>query len=365
VIDEATALTGWRRIVKKLRDDGALGRLCVLVTGSSSHDLKAGSERLAGRRGPASLPDQILLPMSFPEFLRQAGLAGLSPSPADAMRAYLDVGGFPFRVDEYLRAAARKGKPSSPRGDRGGEAEGATEEYDPLRSLQVFDDVVFYEFLRRRLDRSIALEVLGRLATVLTGATSYEAFSKPLTLSRDTAHKYLDVLGDAFLLATISSYDTGRPPASCEHDRRRYPRVAPKKDRKLAWIDPSLGFLAAWLRQGEVAPIAARAEWLVGATLLREFESRLWEGLSSPRNVFTWRSKAGNEVDYLVVDRSRRLLFPVEVKHQRTIADWDFQVMERAFGKGLMVTAGAERERAKSRAVALKSFLTEPRGLVR
>ncbi len=205
------------KLIKKLRDDGTLARLCVLLTGSSSHDLKAGSERLAGRRG----------------------------SP-----------------------------------------------------------------------------------------------------------KYLDVLGDAFLLATLSSYDTGRG------------RVAPKKVRKLLWIDPALGYLAQWLRQGEAAGEAARAEWLAGAALLREFEARLWEGLSSPRNVFTWRSKAGNELDYLVVDRSRRLLFPVEVKYQRSIVDWDFQGMERAFGRGLLVTRDVERSRAKSAAVTLEHFLRETARLV-
>ena len=334
IVDEVTALTGWQRVVKKLRDDGTLTRLCVLLTGSSSHDLKTGSERLAGRRGPLQLPDRILLPMTFPMFLDQLARAGKPIRPSEAIRAYLEVGGFPFRVESYLQALRRGGR------------------HDPAEGLQVFDDVVFYEFIRRRLDRSIALEVLGRLASVSTTAVSYESFAKGITASRDTARKYLDVLGDAFLLATLSSYDTGRG------------RVAPKKNRRFIWIDPAFGYLAPWLRQGEAAPEAARAEWVVGAALLKEFEERLWEGLSSPRNVFTWRSKAGNEIDYLIVDRSRRLVFPVEVKYQRSITDWDFQVMERAFGKGLMVTPEIDRERSKSRAVSLAVFLRDTGQLV-
>ncbi|MBI4602021.1 MAG: ATP-binding protein [Planctomycetes bacterium] len=330
IVDEVTALSGWQRVIKKLRDDGTLARPCVLLTGSSSHDLKAGSERLAGRRGAVPLPDQILLPMPYPAFLEQIGRAGIAVEPREAIRAYLEAGGFPFRVERYVESMRGTGR------------------YEPAEDLQVFDDVIFYELTRRRLDRSIALEVLGRLSSISTSAVSYEGFAKAITASRDTARKYLDVLGDAFLLATISSYDTGRG------------RVAPKKNRKFLWIDPALGYLAPWLRQGE----AARAEWLVGAALLRQFEARLWEGLSSPRNVFTWKSKAGNEVDYLVVDRSRRLLFPVEVKHQRAIADWDFQVMERAFGKGLLVTPEVDRERPRSRAVTLERFLRETDKLV-
>ena len=199
----------------------------------------------------------------------------------------------------------------------------------------------------------IALEVLGRLSSISTTATSYAGFAKAISASRDTARKYLDALGDAFLLATISSFDTARG------------RVAPKKDRKFLWIDPAFGFLAPWLRQGEAAPESARVEWLVGATLLREYEARLWEGLASPRNVFTWRSKAGNEVDFLIVDRSRKLLFPVEVKYQQSICDWDFQGMERAFGRGLLVTAAAEKARRLSAAVTLEDFLENPTRLVR
>jgi hypothetical protein len=66
----------------------------------------------------------------------------------------------------------------------------------------------------------------------------------------------------------------------------------------------------------------------------------------------------------LVVDRSRRLLFPVEVKYQRTIVDWDFWSMERTFGKGLLVTPDVERARPKSAAVTLERFLRETARLV-
>jgi len=104
-----------------------------------------------------------------------------------------------------------------------------------------------------RLDRSIALEVLGRLSTTSTTATSYEGFSKAISASRDTAGKYLDALGDAFLVATISSFDTARG------------RVAPKKDRKFLWIDPAF-------RKGLLVTSAAdRERRLTAAATLERF----------------------------------------------------------------------------------------------
>jgi predicted AAA+ superfamily ATPase len=319
LLDEVTAVVGWQRVIKKLVDDGHLQHTTVIVTGSSAHDLKAGAERMAGRRGPVAVPDRVLLPMTFTEVRAQFERSGSVPD--DIVSRYLRTGGFPFRVEAALAGDA-----------------------DPLAGMQVFDDVVFYEITRRRLDRSIALEVLARIAGIGAGAVSYHGFAKPLSIAPETARKYLDAFGDAFLLATISSYDTGRG------------RVAPKKDRKLIWIDPALGLLPAWLRQAEPAGEAARAEHAVGVALLGAYESRLFEGLSAPRNVFTWKSSSGNEVDFLVIDRARRLRLPVEVKWQSVIADWDFQVMERAFATGLMVTPTTQRARPKSEALDFATF---------
>ena len=319
LVDEVTSVIGWQRVLKKLRDNGTLTDACVLLTGSSAYDLKAGAERMAGRRGNVHAPDRVLLPMSFVNFREQVGKErGTSGN-------YLRVGGFPFRVEDFLRAKQ--------------------EDWSESVGLQILDDVLFYEIGRRRLDRSIAMEIVGRLAAVKCSASSYEGFVKPLSMAKDTARKYLDAFGDAFLLATLSTFDTARN------------RVAPKKDRKFVWIDSSLGYLASWLRTGPEPDEATLAEWAVGSALLRESEVRLWEGLSAPRNVFTWKSSSGNEIDFLIVDRSKGVRFPVEVKYQQTVSDWDFQVLERAFGKGCLVTREESRSRPKARAVMLDEFL--------
>lgn len=326
-IDEITAVVGWQRVIKKLRDTGVLGKCSVLLTGSSAYDLKSGAERMAGRRGPVASPDRVLLPMDFAAFVAQVRRVVPTRIDADLQRDFLICGGFPFRVEEML-ACLRDGRA-----------------FDPLSLFQVFDDVVFYEFGRRRLDRNIALEVITRLGTIGIGAISYEGFAKPLTAAKDTVRKYLDALGDAFLLATISSYDTGRG------------RVAPKKDRKFVWVDPALGLLPTWIAQGSALDEAGRAEGCVGIELLRRHEIRLWEGLAAPRNVFTWKSTSGKEVDFLVVDPSRKLALPIEVKYQESVSDWDFQVVERAFGSGIIVTKSETRARPKARAVSLGEFL--------
>lgn len=326
VIDEVTAITGWQRVIKKLKDLGHFRDSTLILTGSSAYDLKAGAERMAGRRGLVQHPDRSLLPMSFRDFVAQFSRHG-ARSVEDLLELYFRCGGFPFRVEDAIKQKL------------------SGSDYDARSQYHVFDDVFFYEIGRRRLERSIAIEVLARLNDIGTGAVSFESFAKRISVSRDTARRYLDAMGDAFLLATVSSFDTARN------------RVALKKDKKLLWVDTALSDFSHWLGHGVEAAVADRAEWVVGAELLRRYERRLWEGLSAPRNVFTWKSSGGNEIDYLIIDQARKMKLPVEVKYQTQIVDWDFQVMERAFGTGLLITRDDARIRAKSRAVPLREWL--------
>lgn len=328
LVDEVTSVQGWQRAIKKLRDNGTLSETTLILTGSSAFDLKAGAERMAGRRGQAGDPDRVLLPMSYSDFCHQLARNQLQLESHQNVTHFLECGGFPFRVNGLIQTLKNN------------------LEWNRHDQFKVFDDVVFYEIIRRRLDRSIALEVFSRLSQVQSAAVSLEGFAKPMTISRETARKYLSALGDAFLLATVSSFDTSRN------------RVAPRKDKKLLWIDPALGFLAEWLGQGEPASEAVRAEWAVGAELLRRNEKRIWEGLSAPRNVFTWKSSGGNEIDFLVHNKAEHLSFPVEVKYQKSISDWDFQVMERAFKKGILVTPNVSKTRPLAKAVPIAEFLT-------
>lgn len=323
-IDEATSVVGWQRVIKKIKDEGMLNQSTVLLTGSSAHDLKLGAERMAGRRGKVERPDRVLLPMSFLDFEKQV-MSHRAFDDLELVLTYAKVGGFPFRVETYLESDLNK--------------------FDSMSQFQVFDDVFFYEINRRRLDRNIAIEVIGRLSQIGVHAISTDALAKPLSISRETAKRYLDALGDSFLLATVFSFDTSRS------------RVAPRKDRKYVWIDPALADFAAWLGVGQVAQDAEKIEMIVGAELLRRHERRLWEGLSAPRNIFTWKSSGGNEIDFLQIHAAEKIKNPFEIKYQNEISDWDFQVMERAFHRGLLITKHTNQQRPKSRATCIADFL--------
>jgi predicted AAA+ superfamily ATPase len=132
-IDEVTSVgRGWSSVVKDLRDDTPLRRDCVVLTGSSSRELRDATKNFAGRRGAAATTsDRLLMPIPFRQFCDLlGGLEGLPDIPAiaaremmgnrardaigelsfwandlvDAWELYLRCGGFPRAVADFLRA---------------------------------------------------------------------------------------------------------------------------------------------------------------------------------------------------------------------------------------------------------------------
>ena len=129
-LDEITAVAGWPRAIKNLRDTTALGDDCVVLTGSSARDLDEATKELADRRGHAADSDRVLLPMSFRAFVAALGIGGLpdmpafapsqfcTPDAAEALGAlspwlgelasawelHLTVGGYPRAVYDHLHS---------------------------------------------------------------------------------------------------------------------------------------------------------------------------------------------------------------------------------------------------------------------
>lgn len=130
-LDEVTAVRGWSKTIKNLRDQDATFReACVVLSGSSARDLREATDDLADRRGGIADTDRLLLPMGFRPFCRALGnldalpevtirprdflttqaeqavyeLEPWVPALDDAWQLYLEIGGFPRAVGEFVRA---------------------------------------------------------------------------------------------------------------------------------------------------------------------------------------------------------------------------------------------------------------------
>lgn len=324
IVDEITSVPKWQKAIKKLKDQGYLQDMCLVLTGSSAHDLKAGTETMAGRRGISSNLDRVLFNMSYKTFYECSNNTA-------SIFDYIKVGGFPFRVEEFLK----KGQ-----------------EFDVSYGSNILEEIFMYEVIRRGLDRSIAFEIITRIASLAVTAISYEGFAQQLSINKDTARKHLDAYGDAFLLATYSSLDL------------RTFRAAPKKNRKFLWFDPAFRCLAHSLRRGPIIDDAAVVESIVGAELIRRYEMFAYHGYSVLDSVFTWKSSNNHEIDFVAAIRhaqGHRDLLPIEVKFQNSISEWDWQVLKKSFASGVLVTKDSDLETndSKIKVVGLERFLLQ------
>lgn len=68
-LDEISSVNNWQKSIKYLYDTGRLENAFVVLTGSSSYNLKKSSERLPGRREFGK--DIVYLPVSFKEYINQ------------------------------------------------------------------------------------------------------------------------------------------------------------------------------------------------------------------------------------------------------------------------------------------------------
>jgi predicted AAA+ superfamily ATPase len=335
VLDEISAVPGWQQAIKWLRDNTAAAEAFFLLTGSVASDIRAGAERLPGRRGAEAQLDRILLPLSFGEFvtacapnlpapprvLTPTDLARPSETAADVLmghafligqldewlQTYLQVGGYPAAVRDYL---------TSP--------DGVVSE---STSRQLWD-MVAGDVSRFRGDPLKALRLIERVSLDLGSTVSYNRLAVHLGYAVDTVEDYVRRMGEAFQVLTLHFFDLSKG------------MVAPKKNIKLYPVDPLLMQLPrAMLRSTRVPDLSALVEAALALALFRAAELDLMEAFHVPRTLFYWRSERSSterEVDFLLDPTGARLAF--ESKYERSVQGFDAATLRRVFGGGTLFT---------------------------
>ena len=229
--DEITGIAdGWPERIKWLRDNDARFRAdTVVLTGSSAADLTAATKALAGRRGPASAPDRVLMPIGFRSFvslivpdpppstggplsisdLTQTRLREVARDLAPwldilvrAWEIYLRVGGFPGAVARYV-----------------------AERDEPWALRRSLVDVIHGDAFRRSdWSRTQSIDLIRRLASNLCSPLNVASLANDIGVDQGTVKRRIDNLRDAFVVW----------PCYREHDLR--PRLGAQS--KLYFTDP-------------------------------------------------------------------------------------------------------------------------------
>lgn len=290
-LDEVTAVSGWQRAIKWLRDSSPAAEACIVVTGSSSGDIDAGSTFLAGRRGPGILLDRVLLPMSFTDFTRYSGMSHLEAPPAlplnelftpagrrvlesslvhagdliDAFDLYLTVGGFPRAVADF-RAQARVSAAF-------------------VRDLW---EVTRSDLIRSGIQRpEVAMKLLERLSAAMTAPVTLQSLARDLDSTRQTVQTWLTDLANAYLIIFLFQETGGI--ADLRRQRKIYP------------ADPLLALLPSLISSDVSRPdLSKLAESALVMTLIRSVTRSPVDQFDRIQGVFFYRSPKGAEIDLVI-----------------------------------------------------------------
>jgi uncharacterized protein len=327
LLDEVTAVSGWSQTIKELRDqDTTFREACVVLSGSSAHDLERARKDLADRRGGIADSDRLLLPMGFRSFCRALGgfdelpddtvapadmqsalgeRAILASEPwsdalADAWELYLDVGGFPRAVGEHAHSGAVSGG-----------------------FVQGLWDVVLGDAIRAAaMSETDVAALLDRLATNLCSPINVSRIARDVGLAgHQAATNRIDGLVRAFLAWHCHRVRDGRPNTAAQ--------------RKLYFVDPLIARLAHQRNPIFPVPDAAKlTQQQIGLALARAVSPNAPAAFVQTERVMYERTTTGAEIDFV----GPMLEIPFECKY--TDEGWrrEAQTMKARYGRGIMVT---------------------------
>jgi len=333
-LDEITSLVDWARGIKYVWDQGMIRDDMVLVTGSSAHGLKRGSEQLPGRRGRGK--DLLHLPMSFRDFCLATSditfppetmrLNGIFESPGKelirelnlhsaelntAFREYLRVGGFPAAVSSWMVS-----------GDY------------PAEITRTLWSIVANDVARSGRDQTSALKLLEEIGLSLGSFLKWSGAAKAMDVKKpDTAKEYALLLSESFMLLTVFFWDmSGKG-------------FQPQKRRKVFYMDPLLAHVAPELIPGARSPDAdAMRENAVAIGLYRSGVEALAQASPMPGCMGYWRSRDDREIDFVLPpeaggERDRALAVESKGDNHALVSNAR-KAIRHVFGRGVVATRG-------------------------
>jgi len=356
VLDEISSVRDWQKGIKSLYDSGRLRNCTVVLTGSHSIDLRKASETLARRRGEIhrlkdQLPDKILLPMKFSEYVDERSenirkfvldldllkrerrhamwsqickgslpreLKELEVVAKDLQQLFdefLIIGGVPKAIDTYLTAGSV-----------------------PRSLYEGYVELLLRDIRRWNGNEIILRQIVRRLMETLASPVTLNNLREGTDVSsHHTTGTYLDFLRDSFVVTVIHKLDKNKD--------------APvlRNLRKVHFDDPFLFHaLRAWAlgREpyqetlnflSESDKTSKLVECVVAGHLVRLlFSYQPSSQFDYVNHLFHWESSK-RQLDFAI--RMDNSYLPIEVKYQNKINSGDAQPIID-FQKGGKSTSG-------------------------
>ncbi len=198
----------------------------------------------------------------------------------------------------------------------------------------------------RRLDRNEARleKLLSRMVVGLASLTNEADVARDMDVAKPTGTEYLNLLAESFALLVLH-----------QPDPKKQGGPSLTKPRKLYFGDPGFAAIPAALSPSRSAPeIPDLVENVLAIALFRQAERDGLQRFREPQRLFLWRSSDGREIDFITPVGDSTL--PVESKFGRRMDGKDYESMQKAFGRGVMVS--------RETLITNRNILTIPAGVL-
>ncbi len=290
ILDEISSAKEWYRAIKYLIDKGDFRNDVVILTGSSSINVKREVELFPGRRGRGK--DFVLYPLSFRSFLKvfdkelveklpilktmdkidNAILNQLSYEKElnKHLEKYMEYGGYPYSVVNINKSKEE--------------------------AKRVYLTWIKNAILKADRSEIIARQIVKVLVETMQSDISWEGISKKIDIkSPKTVASYIELLNSIFAVNVLYNLDVNEK------------KIRFAKNKKIYFRDPLLiDIFEDWCLVRSENKQSAIAESLVIEHLNRMY----------PGEVFFWKN--GFEIDAIILDKE--MLYGIEVKWKENAA---------------------------------------------
>ncbi len=366
-LDEISSIPDWQKAVKRFVDQHGNKGITFYLTSSHSLDIETSTERLPGRTGEKEglQTHKILLPMKFAEYaelrlphiydkVKQLNLdkqeirskeflllgSGQVPNSINALLPlsaeldqlldeYLITGGIMFAVSSFVSS-----------------------QQIPQTIYELYIRQLMGDISRVGREERTAKQIIASVVNKIGSRTSWLPIAKENEIpSSPTVQQYVSILQSMFILDVFYKMN--------EH-------LQPKEasDKKIHIANPFMFHaLRSWALNPAGDSFKAAVEFLASS----ENKSKLIEGVVGDHlarasfnmkptdiydvssKVFYWRTKKGQEIDYVVKNQNKPYAFDVIYQNKLTSGDY---IALRKFGRGCMIS--------KNQFISLKNIITVP-----
>lgn len=328
-LDEVTRVDNWAGALRGLIDNNELEKVTLVATGSHQRDLRAGGERLPGRRGGGPYFDWELLPLSFREYVQVAEpdlqlppvlsaltveevkttdreLVLLRPRLISLLEDYLSVGGFPMAINDKASSGMIRAE-----------------------IYQIYREAIIGEFTRAGMREPYLREIINWFADHLGQEFDYRDIALATDIgSKDTARNYMDNLEASYV-------------AKVYYRTPDIEKLSPafRGSKKIHPIDPLFWHLIRAWAASDPDPWPAS----IGAVQSSDGVGHLVESVIAIHlrrtfgsQVYYWRANNRREIDFAVSPPGAPVAI-LEVKYRQNVSGDDVKQVAKA-GGGLVAT---------------------------